>query len=56
MKVGICEMMTVAFTVFKILGYLPWPWLLVLSPILVKWFVESLILLIIVLLAYFKFK
>ena len=46
--IGFCGLLTIVFIVLKILGYIDWPWIWVLSPL---WIGTAIFILILIILA-----
>ena len=44
--IGFCGLLTIAFIVLKLIGYISWSWIWVLSPLWISWLIAILLIII----------
>jgi hypothetical protein len=44
--IGFCGLLTIVFIVLKLIGYISWSWVWVLSPLWISWLVTILLIII----------
>jgi hypothetical protein len=44
--IGFCELLTIVFIVLKLIGYISWSWIWILSPLWISWLVTILLIII----------
>ena len=44
--IGFCGLLTIVFIVLKLIGYISWSWVWVLSPLWISWLVAILLIII----------
>jgi hypothetical protein len=44
--IGFCGLLTIVFVVLKLIGYISWSWVWVLSPLWISWLIAILLIII----------